>query len=486
MTKHRGLFPRTAAFAAAGAMLLLVASDAAAGGFAVARFGGESAHPANGHPTSIYFNPAGLSLEGGTRLYAEGLFAYRTATYDRPEGAIDNVVPDGTAERGTPQEAVDANSGQANLANMIAAPFGAVVSDLGVDNLGVGIGVYAPFGGQAKWDQNDDYAGSTTYAGAVDGVQRWSTIDGILQALYITGAASYTLPGPRLSFGVSASLVRNKIETVRARTLAGTDDLVGANGAAIEGRSLIEVSSDSLALGAGVIWQPTNELWIGASYQSQPGLGEQKLAGTLTNKFGPATTDVSDVLLLQELPDVVRVGVRYDMAPIELRLQGDYTRWSVFENQCLVADTEGANCALSANGATLPEAQDVIVNVRRDFKDTFGVRAGASYAVSKVLDLGGSLAYDSNAVPANTIDAALMDMDKVIANVGLGYRLLDAKLRLSANLLQVLYVEREVSPRLRDSMGVPVGFDPPSSAPDGAGTYSQSVTVLSLGAGYSF
>jgi long-chain fatty acid transport protein len=246
------------------------------------------------------------------------------------------------------------------------------------------------------------------------------------------------------------------------------------------------VTGNSLALGAGVIWQPADDVWVGASYQSQPGLGEQKLAGTLRNKFGPAATDVSDILLVQELPDVVRVGARYRMDALELRLQGDYTRWSVFENQCLVGDAPGANCALSSTGATLPEADGVIVNVRRDYDDTFGVRAGAGYEVNAALDVGGSLAYDSNAVPDETIDPALMDMNKVILNLGLGYKLLDSRLRLSANLLQVLYFEREVAPRPRDAMDVAIGFEAPSTAPDGAGTYRQSVTVLSLGAGYSF
>lgn len=484
MQHNRGSVPRLAALAVAGASLF-VTTEAAAGGFAVARFGGEQAHPANGHPTSIYFNPAGLSLEGGTRVYLEGLFAYRSATYDRPTDAIDNVIPDGESETGTPSDAVAANAGTAKLSNLLVAPFGAVVSDLGIKNLGVGLGLYAPFGGQATWEQNAAFEGSTEYPGAVDGVQRWATIDGILQVLYISAAASYTLPGPRLSFGVSASLVQSKVETVRARTLAGSDDLVGPTGAALEGRSLLEVSGSDLAFGAGVIWQPVDDLWIGASYQSQPGLGEQRLAGQLTNKFGAGTTDTSDVLLLQEIPDVIRVGVRYRMDPLELRLQGDYTRWSVFENQCITGDAPTANCALTASGATLPESSDIIVNVRRDYDDTFGVRAGASYTVSKQLEVGGSLAYDSNAVPDATIDASLMDMDKIIANASLGYQVLDA-LRLNAHLLHVVYLEREVGARPRDAMGVPIGFDPPSAAPDGAGTYKQSVSVLALGAEYAF
>ena len=76
-------------------LALFGASEARASGFATARFGGEHGHPASDSPTSIYFNPAGLALGTGTRIYAEGLFAWRSITYDRPTAAIDNVVDPG-------------------------------------------------------------------------------------------------------------------------------------------------------------------------------------------------------------------------------------------------------------------------------------------------------------------------------------------------------------------------------------------------------
>ena len=39
----------------------------------------------------MYYNPAGLSLGAGTRLYIDGNFAWRTFSYTRPVGAIDNI-----------------------------------------------------------------------------------------------------------------------------------------------------------------------------------------------------------------------------------------------------------------------------------------------------------------------------------------------------------------------------------------------------------
>ena len=51
------------------------------GGFAVARYGGEHGNPATEHPTAIYFNPAGLALGTGWRIYAEGI-ATGDATFE--------------------------------------------------------------------------------------------------------------------------------------------------------------------------------------------------------------------------------------------------------------------------------------------------------------------------------------------------------------------------------------------------------------------
>ena len=47
---------------------------------------------ATSNPTAIYFNPAGMSLMGGTRLMLDGTFAWRSLTYTRDPGAIDNVL----------------------------------------------------------------------------------------------------------------------------------------------------------------------------------------------------------------------------------------------------------------------------------------------------------------------------------------------------------------------------------------------------------
>lgn len=457
---------------------------ALAGGFYTAHYAGEHGHVATDHPTAIYFNPAGLALGAGWRIYAEGIAAWRTVEYERPVGAISNVSSEG--EPGTPEGAVAVNSGKASLSNFAASPFLGVISDFGVPNLGVGLGVYVPFGGQAKWDKNDDFAGDTEFPGAEDGVQRWATIDGELRSLYLTLAGAYRFAGPRLSIGAGVNFTQSNIVTVRARTPQGNDDLVNAMGGVAEGRSLLDTSGFALAASIGVNWEPMPGLWVGASYQSQPGFGNSTQSGELTNKFGSNPADVTEIRLEQELPDIARLGVRFQATPqVELRLAGELQRWSVFEHQCLLqseADPD-AKCQLREDGSSFgPDAEDIIVNIPRNWKDTYAVRGGASYWLNPTLELNGGLLFETSAAPDETMEASLPDANKLFARLGVRWAAMPDQLLLALTANNVFYFSRTVDPREDGTIGT-IG---PSTVPDGAGKYTQNVLFFNLGAEYRF
>ncbi len=473
----------SAVLAPALALIVGTASPALAGGFAVARFGGEHGHAASDHPTTIYYNPAGLARGEGTRIYLEGLFAYRTASYERPEGAVDRVVAEGEAATGTPSEILEANAGRAELSDVIATPFAGVVSDLGIENLGVGLGVYVPFGGSASWSQNDAFADSAAYPGAVDGVQRWHVIEGEQRSLYLTAAGAYHIEAADLTFGAGLNVVRNDTSTIRARTANGTDHMTTGDGEIFEGRSLVDVSGTTLSIGVGAMWDPMEEMTVGVSYQSSPGFGTHGLSGTVTNKFGSGAASPVDIVLEQTLPDIARVGVAYRLPRAELRLAGDYQRWSVFDNQCLIQDQPDARCELTETGAVNEAAggSGVVVNLPRNFRDTFGVRLGGSYWVTPPAEVFLSGAYDSNAVPDETLDPTVIDMNKFVANTGMRYTLPSQRLAVMASLTQVFYANRTTDPRPRDADGAPIAPSAPSRNPDSAGSYSQSVSIATIG-----
>lgn len=466
---------------AAAVLTASIPATAGASGFLVARFGGEQGHPTTNHPSAIYFNPAGLAFTTGTHLYVEGLFGIRTASYNRPVAAIDNVVPDGqTGTAGTPSSATSANAGEAKLSNLVAAPFIAVTSDLGIRNLGVGAGVYVPFGGNAKWDQNSEYAGNDTYPGAVDGVARWGSIEGSIQSLYATAAGAYYFPELRLSVGVGLNVVMTSVNTIRARNASGTDDLLTTTGSLQEGRSVIDVSNTTFSLGIGAIMRPTNRVALGLSYQSRPNFGTTNLKGKLRTKLALAAPSEDDIELRWPLPDVLRAGITVrPIDRVEVRLFGDFVRWSVVDDHCgMTAATADQGCRLTPGHSGDSSGAVLAFNIPRHWEDAFSLRVGASYWLTNRRELFVGLGYDGSAVPDETMAPDIIDQTKMTASVGARVLLTD-NILISGTFTQVVYFEREVGVRTST-------FDSISRTPDGAGTYNQSVSLFNLGLDYMF
>ncbi|HHK41001.1 MAG TPA: hypothetical protein ENJ50_01170, partial [Planctomycetaceae bacterium] len=279
-------------FAAAGV------GDASASGIAAARFGGEHGHPTTDNPTAIYYNPAGIALSKGTHIFVDGTIALRWAGYDRPSAGPDDVAGGSPVQNNqeTLGLAPGANDGKASLFNAIASPFLGVSSDFGTDFIYGGLSVSFPFGGSAVWDKNSVYNGNEQFPGAVDGQQRWYSIDGAIRSMYVTGALAFNIRKIGLSIGLSGSAIRSNVTTLRARNADGTDDLVTVNSDGTvaydadgntslkEGRSLVDVSGWQGGFGIGLVYDVLKQgkYFIGASYTSQPNItGGMTLKGTL-------------------------------------------------------------------------------------------------------------------------------------------------------------------------------------------------------------
>jgi long-chain fatty acid transport protein len=464
---------------------LLVPATVHAGGFMVARFGGEHGNPMATNTTSIYYNPAGLAGIKGTQVYLEGLYALRSLSLDRPAGAIDHV-PTGEDAAGY----IAADSGKGQLTNLIISPFLGVATDFGVENLGVGIAFYTPFGGQAIFDKNDAFKGNTQYPGAYDGPQRWGDIEGTIRSSYISVGAGYKLPFG-LSVGLSASAVLSVINDIRAFNPDGSDDLNNpGNGNVKEGRGWIDVSNVTLALGVGVLYSPPDlpELKIGLSYQSQPGFGKNTLKGQVKLKLGSAPEVViPNGAVEQSLPDVIRLGVSYKATKeLELNLWGQFERWSVFKSQCITnQDDSTQTCAIDDRGQT-PVGATVVSNIPRNWNNSIAVHGSGFYQVNDELEVGGGLSFTQSAVPDSTLDVALPDFNELAINVAGSYALLDGKLKLTLGFTQFIFFSRTLDPQPRVGGERQAPYTSPTRQPDNAGTYKSSISLLTAGVGYSF
>ena len=448
----------TLACGAIAGALVFMPDDASASGYSVARFGGEHGHPTTTNATALFYNPGALTGGDGTRIFVDVNLALRSVSYEHDAAPSD--VPE-------PAGAEGANTGKANLFNFVASPMIGITTKLG--DLVLGAGFFTPYGGQSGWQKNDDFEDDPNFPGPVDGVQRWYSIEGRLVSSFISLGAAYEIPGSGLSIGVAGNLIRSNVNTLRAREPSGTNDI------SIEGRSLLDASGVDWSFGAGLMYEAIAEkLWIGASYQSRPNVsGGMKLDGTLRNNFvGNLSDDPVD--FHTDLPDVYRLGGRFRASEeVELRLFGDYTRWSVLENQCL--GTENEPCETDADGSNASGAS-TLQNQRRDWKDTFGVRGGASYWLSPKVELIGGLGFSSNAVPDETLEPALADWDSLSAAVGGRFGLADSVF-VATTYTQIVSLPRDTNGKNELS-----SLQGPSAGPDSGGKYKQLISVLNVNA----
>ncbi|MEO6601583.1 MAG: outer membrane protein transport protein [Polyangiaceae bacterium] len=423
-------------------------TNARASGFSVARFSGEHGHPTTSNATALFFNPGALTLADGLHVFADLSVAVRRVSYDRTRSPTD--APD-------PPDAPGANVGRAVLVNPLVNPV--LAASLKLGKLSLGAGFFTPYGGMVNWNTRPTFAGSR-YPGIVDGVSRFQSIEGqIVTSQFMLGGA-LRVADTGLRIGASVSLMRSWISDVRAWS-------GGSNDVTHEGRSLLEVNGYALGFGIGALYEAKKDtLWLGLSYQSRPNVsGGMRLSGSLENDIGGPSSSHVDVSY--DLPDVIRWGARYrPRANLELRAFGDYTRFSAFKNQCAVV--RGTPCALEANGAERNGAM-VLQNVPRNFKDSAGVRLGASIWASPAFEFFSGLGFDSSAVPEGTMEPGLPDWAG--ASFALGGRVaITSHVHAALSYTHFVFIPRDVHGRLAN-------YSAPSQSPDASGHYAQQVGV---------
>jgi long-chain fatty acid transport protein len=244
-------------------------------------------------------------------------------------------------------------------------------------------------------------------------------------------------------------------------------------------------------------------LWIGGSYTSQPNVtGGMSLKGTLTNIFANAAAPaVTDIELTQSYPDIVRLGFRVRPIPkLELRVFADYTRWSVMDKQCvMIVKTDPSNdgtrkCNFPNADKALSDPStfgapamgdetdvvDVTQHLPRYWKDAGGIRLGVGYWFIDELETYLGLGYDSSAIPVQTVDPALFDMDKFTITGGVLWQA-HKHLAIGAMVGQVVYLTVDTKDR-----SVLNKFVAPTKQASADGVYKQWLTLGNLYLDISF
>lgn len=439
------------ALAACLACGLAAAAPAFASGFAAAEFGGEHGNVVTTNPTALYFNPAGIAFGEGTRLYVSGVLGLRRASWSHAQAASEPPAPPG---------AEGADTGQARFSNVLGAP--ALATTTRIRRFSLGGAFYVPFGGRVRWDQNPRFVNDAAFPLAADGVQRWHLIEGRVTSLYFTVGAALRL-GP-VALGVTGNLIRSSVYSRQAKSFNAQEVVDPLN----EGRIGIDVAGTHASFGVGAMMEAVGgRLWLGASYQAQPGLGPMRLDGVLSASFGADVAPPQPVTYTYALPDILRAGLRarpgWGRRALELRAYGDWTRWSRLQTQCV--SIQDQPCAVFPDGTDATPGATTIQNIRRRWNDTFGVNLGASYWATDAVELFAGTGLATAATPDATLDPMMPDARAIRFAAGCRFAV-PGGFHVTAGLTTVQYASRDNTGRstLTDAQL-------PTRRPDGGGRY---------------
>ena len=428
-----------------------------ASGFAAAEFGGEHGNVVTTNPTALYFNPAGIAFAEGTNLYVSGVLALRRASWTHTRA---------TSEQPEPPGAEGADTGQARFSNLLGAP--ALAATTWIRRLALGGAFYVPFGGRVHWDPNPRFANDANFPLAADGVQRWHIIEGAVTSLYFTVGAAVRL-GP-VALGLTGNLVRLSVESQQAKSFNPQQAVDPLN----EGRIGIDVAGMHASFGVGAMVEAVRErLWFGASYQAQPGLrpdeaGRHAVDQPRRRRGATAAHHVHARAAGHRARRAARAAEPWTVfgilgGALELRVFGDLTRWSRLQSQCV--SVQGEPCAVFPDGTDATPGATTIQNIRRGWKDTYGVNLGVSYWTSDAVEVFWGTGFATAATPDATLDPMMPDANNI--RVALGGRFaVPGGFHITAGLTTVQYAARDNTGRstLSDA-------ELPTRRPDGGGKY---------------
>jgi long-chain fatty acid transport protein len=377
----------------------------------IAMGGGGTAWPWDA--STIFYNPGGLS-------FLEGMQAY---------GSVSVVIPR--------TQFIDASTGiSERMSNQTFTPFNLYVGGTlpSVSRLGIGVGVYTPFGTGTRWD--DNFSG------------RFISQEINLQAIFVQPTVSYRITD-NISIGAGFIYAFGKVDLRRGIPV---QDQSGR-----EGQAQLEGKADGIGYNVGINLKATDALHFGISYRSQVdmdvenGTANFNVPASVQANF-PNTSFTSTL----PLPEVLSIGVGYKpLERLTMQLDFNLVGWQAY-------DTLGFNYA--QNTASLQDTR-----APRLYKNTMAVRLGGNYQATDKLGLMAGTAYDPSPARDNYISPDLPDANRIILSGGFSFKPVEKLTILGA-------VEYSTSEKRQGTY----------SEANFSGTYQSKAIIPSIGVTYDF
>jgi long-chain fatty acid transport protein len=376
-------------------------------------------------PSAIFFNPAGIGFQ-------KGFHAMLGATLIMP--ATSHTTPGGVTT---------------DMESQIFYPPNAYVT-YGLEQWSFGLGFYAPFGLGTEWPES--------WPGQRDAVKA------DLHAFYVNPTVAFR-PIDCLSLGFGFSYIFSDVALTRR---VGVPPLPLSTDGTVE----LDADGTSWDFSAGVLYTPTKEFSIGASYRHS---AEVEYEGTATFSNMPTLTlppPIGAVPLapffpggtgktMIQFPNQGWLGVAVTpVEPFTLEMDVQWIRWSTYE--ALTIDLP-VGPVFPLTGRPLQGPSTSV----KDWFDTFMARIGGEYRWDKIaLRLG--FVYDFTPQPERTTEPLLPDADRAEGTIGLGFKL-TKNLGIDVAYQFLMFKDRTLT-------------TPPTSFP---GTYESSASIFGLDVTYN-
>jgi len=289
-----------------------------------------------GDASNLFYNPAGLSkmntkwsiMAGASGIFSTTAFGLKNSVY------------------------------QTTTDNPVGSPFFLYGACMVSEKLGVGLGVYTPFGSSAKW--NDDWVGSHL-------IQNIS-----MKVFFIQPTVSYKF-SDLISVGAGFVIASGSVELNRT-TSYGTPTTVGAVN--------LEGSTISYGYNVGVTITPNEEWSIGVDYRSKVAMKMEE--GDANFKL---PTSVESIIPSKNyfdaelpLPANLDIGVAYKANDkLTLALELNYVFWGVYDS-------------LKFEFKEKPELLNS--SNPREYRNTMIFRVGGEYIINDLLIVRAGFYYD--------------------------------------------------------------------------------------------
>ncbi len=361
-------------------------------------------------PSAVWYNPAALIRLDGNQLYLGTSVTHTDGDF----------LPRGSDIR------IDAN-------RVTSFPVNLYFSRRTSEDTVIGFGIYNPLGLTTEWPEDSQASFINTRTR--------------LRVFYITPSIGYKIT-PSISIGGGVDFVVADLNLQRNISLAPASPFVISED--------VQVDGSDFGFNLGLLLMPNNHIQLAATYKHKV---DVDFNGSVAFENVPAafrpTFEDGGANITLPFPAQLTLGAAASTERLSVEGNVTWTRWG---------DLQAFRLNFDSN--TPPDN-----NLRRAYQDSWSVRFGAQFNMTKHLALRAGYVFDRTPVPDKAVDPTLPDASRNGVSVGGGYG--SGPWRFDVSYATLLFEDRD-SP-----------LDNFSSVL-AAGHYTNTTDQISFGLAYKF